>query len=107
MSQYVVDGNVQMVGYEVLTISNSAIGFTEAKYSKTGKTANTAVVNFNGPIRYTLDNTNTDLVLSDTVGMYWDSSSGDLVIPMEDLSKVRFIRVDSTDVEAHCLYILR
>lgn len=107
MSQYVVDGPIEMVGYEQLTVSNSAIGFTEAKYFKTGKVANCAVVRTSHDIRYTLDNTNTDLVLSASVGMPWTSANGDLIISLEDLSKVRFIRATASDATLDCRFDIR
>jgi len=107
MAQYVVDGAVSMIGYEQLTVSTTALGFTEAKYTKSNGAANVAVIRVSADIRYTLDNANTDLTLSASVGMTWASTDGDLVIPMDDLSKFRMIRIGGSDVTADCLYLSR
>ncbi len=103
MSLEVVDGLVTMEGYEQLTVSNTALGLTSAKYRK----ANVAVIRVSADIRYTLDNTNADLTLSASVGMTWASTDGDLVIPLADLSTFRMIRVGASDVTADCLYVIR
>lgn len=103
MSQEVVDGLVSMKGYEQITVTTSANAtLNSAKF----RNATCAVIRVSGSIRYTLDSDNADLTLSTSVGMPWDGTDGDLVVPIQDLSKFA-MRAVSANVTADCLYIIR
>jgi hypothetical protein len=101
MANYVVDGNVSQAGYEQLTVSSTPKALTAGVYD----TASCAVIRVSGDIRYILDSTS--VTISASNGMPWNATDGDLVIPMDDLSKFRMIRVDGSNVTADCLYLYR
>lgn len=107
MSTYVANGPVQMIGYEDLTISTTAVGFTEAKYNKSNGSANTVWIRVSADVRMTLNSDNTDLTLSSSSGITIKSTDPLFELVMDDLSKVKFIRVGGTDVTANIMYLAK
>lgn len=105
MSRYVVNGPLQGVDAEIITVTDVDSTLTEAKYSKSNGSANYAVITVTDThsVLVTLQNPAGTLPADGSTGIFLNKDSGPYTVN-GDLSKVILRRGSGTNCVIHVNY---